>query len=163
MSCVATLAYRKLKILVGRQEVMQNNLGVLRQSNIWTECALSWVTYQTTLHQVFFCFFLFFCFFVFLEQMRLRLNAALKVNKSYKYNHKCGETRGQRPHHGSFFWLQSEGRINCDWCIFGGNHSYLLRKELWCHAKKKKKKKKKNKICIIYFLNTFKWKNFGGN
>jgi hypothetical protein len=27
---------------------------------------------------------------------------------------------------GSFFWLQSEGRINSGWCISGGNHSHLL-------------------------------------
>jgi hypothetical protein len=31
---------------------------------------------------------------------------------------------------GSLFWLQSEGGINSDWCISGGKHSHLLRKDL---------------------------------
>jgi hypothetical protein len=39
-----------------------------------------------------------------------------------------------------FFWLQSDGGISSDWCIYGGNHSQLLGKEVW-HQKKKKKKK----------------------
>jgi hypothetical protein len=31
---------------------------------------------------------------------------------------------------GSLFWLQNEGGINSGWCISGGKHSHLVRKEL---------------------------------
>jgi hypothetical protein len=31
---------------------------------------------------------------------------------------------------GFFFWRHNEGGINAGWCIFGGNHSYLLEKGL---------------------------------
>jgi hypothetical protein len=36
---------------------------------------------------------------------------------------------------GSFFWLHSEGGMNSGWYIFGGNHSHLLGKGLWCQKK----------------------------
>jgi hypothetical protein len=32
------------------------------------------------------------------------------------------------PYQGFLFRLQNDGGINSDWCISGGNHSYLLGK-----------------------------------
>ena len=52
------------------------------------------------------------------------------IKKQVIFHHNHGH------HKGSLFWLQSEGRINSScWCISGGKHSHLLRKEL-CRARK---------------------------